>query len=242
MELRFPGPEVTYFFVVYPGLVQSSLNVLRTIPGCSPRQLMPVAVLVLLVVNGILLYLITKLKGATAAAQQGETDETGKDLVFVYHSARHSSTGDRYRMIKERADLGTHGEWKPTTPKGEERNAMFSGLFEKFGISGIFFYFIDANRKQLWLIVLAITGAMGAGLMQSVLASLLSAGQAAFIAMRLPHNSSSDALGELVSAFAQFIVLLQPLLGYIGVLEWKVVSAAMIGCVSRAAIALHTNR
>ena len=227
IELRFPGPEVAFFFVVYPGLVQAALNVLRTTPGCSPRALFPVAVMVLLIVNGILLFLIMKLKGATAAAHQGDTDDN-KDLVFVYRSARHSSTRERYRMVKEQADLGAHGTWTPKTPKGEERNAMFSTLLGKFGIGGIFFYFVDAHRKQLLLIGIAITSAMGAGFAQALLASLLSGAQAAFIAARLPHNNSADALGELFNAIGQFVVLLQPLLGYLGVVEWTFVSAVMI--------------
>jgi len=131
-------------------------------------------------------------------------------------------------MVTERADLGGHGTWIMTL-KGEQYNAMFSSLFEKFGIGGIFFYFVDAHRKQLWLISIAITSAIGAGLAQALLASLLSGAQAAFIAARLPHNKSADALGELFNAIGQFVVVLQPVLGYLGVVEWTFVSAVMIG-------------
>ena len=245
---------VLYFFVAYPGLTQSAINVMSMTPGCASWVWFHLALLVLLILNGRLLYLLKQIslpvvyefvsderrtqlatsrhlntasvspESASSIEQQAEDQR----LVFRYHSRKHVKVLGRYSMMREFGDIDTHGTWRPPkTGNGQECHKKFSGLFNKFGPSGKTFYFFEAFYKFLWLILLAL----GDGLLQSLVGLIFSALRAALIAATLPHNSTSEALYELMIASLQHAVLWFPVLGFLEVLGWGSVSAGMIRCV-----------
>ena len=160
-----------------------------------------------------------------AADDRARADPEDSRLVFCYRSEKHNSIWGRYSALCENRDLDTHGTWHlPSDGDGHSLHTRFSGLFNKFGPSGKNFYFYEAFYKLSWLILLAF----GGGLTQSLVGLILSFARCMFIAVRLPHNSTGEALYELVIAGLQHLVLWYPVLGFMEVFGWGTVSAAMI--------------
>ena len=227
---RFPVSQIMVFFMIYPGCVQTCLTVIQ-----SECTTWPYPVLAGFTIVGISLLLARLARMVMTGRFQVPFHEThddhdeseGKHALFIVKTEQHESASRRYFQLFTRCDRTEHGEWAANSSTGEVLMCEFSGLFKKFGPTGIIFYFGDAGRKLLLMVIIALTTKHG-GAIQGMVAMLFSVGQWIYILMHLPYNKMSDNMCELVVMFGQTVTLFIPLLGRLGVLSWPDVSNQMI--------------
>jgi hypothetical protein len=147
--------------------------------------------------------------------------------LFIVKTEQHESASRRYFQLFTRFDRTEHGEWAMNSSTGEDLMHNLSGLFHKFGPTGIIFYFGDAGRKLLLMVIIALTTKHG-GAIQGMVAMLFSLGQWIYILTHLPYNKMSGNMCELVIMFGQTATLFIPLLGRLGVLSWPDMPNQMI--------------
>ena len=243
LPLAFPAPQVMIFFMVYPGCIQTCLITIHS--ACAPW---PYRILAGVMIAGITFILVSFARMVIGGRFQVPFDQSdddhdasaGNHALFVVKSERHETVKSRYREFFTRLDRADHGEWRANSPHGESIMATFSGLFAKFGPHGIMLYFGDAMRKLLMMIIISLTASSG-GSVQGVVVFLLSTGEWIYIFTRLPYNTMSNNIGELVVMFGQTTTLLAPLLGRLEVLSWSSVSNQMI-CMALATTAFNICR
>jgi hypothetical protein len=129
-------------------------------------------------------------------------------------------------MLVRRFDRRECGEWRANSYRGEQMMGMFSAVFQKFGPSGIAFYFGDAFRKLSFQLIVALTPRAAAA--QVALTFVASLAQWAFVGLWLPYNHLGHNFSELAVLGMQTLTLALPLLGHAGQLSWREVGDTMI--------------
>jgi hypothetical protein len=109
--------------------------------------------------------------------------------------------------------------------------ASFNTMFKKFGASGLNFYFVNIIRKTLFTIFLTVVPQIlsekQSGPVQLFLSLFVSLAECAYIVTRLPYLKMSDNCNEINVVATQIAVLVPPGMGFLGLLTWEEVQAAM---------------
>ena len=229
LTLAFPAPEVMAFFLYYPGLVQSGLLAFQT--SCTPWPYRALAFVAVFGCSGGIMWLASLVMFGRHAvpfkmANEDHDPNEGKHVLFIIKSENHESVGGRYRRLFRNFDRKEHGRWVANSPQGEVMVNMFDTLFKKFGPAGIILYFGDAMRKLLFMVLIALTA--GAPQVQTVVSTSLSVFQWFYIVWRLPFNSMSKNIGQIVAELGQVVTLAIPLLGHYEMVAWEGVAGLMI--------------
>ena len=230
VEWRFPAPQIMVFFMMYPGCIQTCLTVIQSKCTTWPYPVLAGFTIVgisLLLANLARMVMAGRFKVPFHETHDDHDESEGKHALFIVKTEQHERASRRYFQLFARFDRTAHGEWVTNSSTGEVLMESYFGLFQKFGPTGIIFYFGDAGRKLLMMVIIALTTKHG-GALQGVVAMLFSMGQWIYILTHLPYNKMSGNICELVVMFGQTATLFIPLLGRLGVLSWPDVSNRMI--------------